>query len=118
LIQRQEQKDVDTPLLFEVERPFPSHSLLTLVVCNGAVHVLPNPHPGRLRMVVHLGASLRHELTSRRFLQEFAVGQKGAGCPILESLLIQGWETTYSMARKRRLIHRRWQRVVFMCLSV
>ena len=28
--------------------------------------------------MVHLGASLRHELTPRRFLQEFVVGQKGA----------------------------------------
>jgi hypothetical protein len=78
LIQRAEQKDVDAPLQFEVERPFPSHSLLTLVVCNGEVHVFPNPHPDQLKVVVHLGASLRHELTPRRFLQEFVVDQKGA----------------------------------------
>lgn len=78
LIQRSEQKDVEGPLQFEVERPFASHSLLTLVVCNGEVHVLPNPHPDQLRVVVHLGASLRHELTPKRFLQEFVVGQKSA----------------------------------------
>lgn len=78
LIRRSEQGDVDAPLHFEVERPFASRSLLTLVVCNGEVHVLPNPHPDQLRMVVHLGASLRHELTPRRFLQEFVVGPKGA----------------------------------------
>ena len=78
LIQRSEQKDVDAPMQFEVERPFASHSLLTLVVCNGVVHVLPNPHPEQLRVVVHLGASLQHELTPRRFLQEFVVGDKAA----------------------------------------
>ena len=78
LIQRSEQKDVDAPLQFAVERPFASRSLLTLVVCNGEVHVLPNPHPDQLRVVVHLGASLRHELTPGRFLQEFVVGQKDA----------------------------------------
>jgi hypothetical protein len=78
LIQRSEQKDVDAPSQFEVERPFPSHSSLTLVVCNGEVHVLPNPHPDQLRVEVHLGASLRHELTPKRFLQEFVVGQKDA----------------------------------------
>ena len=78
LIQRPEQKDVDAPLQFEVERPFASHSLLTLVVCNGEVHVLPNPHRDQLRVVVHLGASLGHELTPRRFLQEFVVNQESA----------------------------------------
>jgi hypothetical protein len=78
LIQRSEQKDVDAPLQFVVERPFASHSSLTLVVCNGEVHVLPNPHPDQLRVEVHLGASLRHELTPKRFLQEFVVGQKDA----------------------------------------
>jgi hypothetical protein len=78
LTQRSEQKDVDAPLQFEVERPFATHSLLTLVVCNGEVHILPNPHPDRLRVVVHLGAPLRHELTPRRFLQEFVVGQQDA----------------------------------------
>jgi hypothetical protein len=78
LIQRSEQKDVDAPLQFEVERPFASHSTLTLVVCNGEVHVLPNPHPGQLKVEVHLGASLPHELTPKRFLEEFAVGQNDA----------------------------------------
>lgn len=78
LIQRSEQKDVDGPLEFDVERPFKSRSSLTLVVCNGEVHVLPNPHPDQLRVVVHLGASLQHELTPRRFLQEFVVGEKDA----------------------------------------
>ena len=78
LIQRSERKDVDAPLQFEVERPFASHSSLTLVVCNGEVHVLPNPHPDQLRVEVHLGASLRHELTPKRFLQEFVVGQRDA----------------------------------------
>jgi len=78
LIQRPEQKDVDAPLQFEVERPFASHSLLTLVVCNGEVHVLPNPHRDQLRVVVHLGASLGHELTPRQFLQEFVVNQESA----------------------------------------
>ena len=52
--------------------------MLTLVVCNGEVHVLPNPHPDHLRVRVHLGASLRHELTPGRFLHEFVVGQKDA----------------------------------------
>jgi len=69
---------VDGPLEFDVERPFKSRSSLTLVVCNGEVHVLPNPHPDQLRVVVHLGASLQHELTPRRFLQEFVVGEKDA----------------------------------------
>lgn len=78
LVQRPEQKDVDAPLGFEAERPFPSHSTLTLVVCNGDVHVLPNPDSGQLRVVVHLGAPLRHELTPRRFLQEFVVDEKDA----------------------------------------
>jgi hypothetical protein len=78
LIQRSEQNYVDAPLHFEVERPFASHSLLTLVVCDGEVHILPNPHPDQLRVVVHLGASLRHELIPGRFLQEFVVGQKDA----------------------------------------
>ena len=78
LIQRSEQNDVDAPLQFEVERPFASHSSLTLVVCNGEIHVLPNTHPDQLRVMVHLGAPLRHELTPRRFLQEFVVGQKDA----------------------------------------
>jgi len=78
LLQRSEQKDVDAPSEFEVERPFASHSVLALVVCNGEVHVFPNPHPDQLRMVVHLGAPLPHELTPRRFLQEFVVGQKDA----------------------------------------
>jgi hypothetical protein len=78
LVQRSERKDVDAPLQFEVERPFASHSSLTLVVCNGEVHVLPNPHPDQLRVAVHLGASLRHELTPKRFLQEFVVSQKDA----------------------------------------
>jgi hypothetical protein len=39
---------------------------------------LPNPDPDLLRVVVHLGASLRHELTPRRFLQECVVSQKDA----------------------------------------
>jgi hypothetical protein len=78
LVQRSEQNDVDDPSQFDMERPFASHSLLTLVVCNGEVHVLPNPHPDQLRVVVHMGASLRHELTPKRFLQEFVVGQKNA----------------------------------------
>jgi hypothetical protein len=78
LIPRSEQQDVDAPLQFEVERPFASHSLLTLVVCHGEVHVLPNPHSDQLRVVVHLGASLPRELTPRRFLQEFVVGERDA----------------------------------------
>jgi hypothetical protein len=43
LIQRSEQEDVDAPLQFEVEEPFASLSSLTLVVCNGEVHVPPEP---------------------------------------------------------------------------
>jgi hypothetical protein len=69
---------VDAPLKFEVERPFASDSSLTLVVCNGEIHVLPNPHLNQLRVVVHLGALLPRELTPRRFLQEFVVGEKDA----------------------------------------
>jgi hypothetical protein len=78
LIERSEQQDVDAPSQFAVERPFASHSLLSLVVCNGEVHILPNSHPDQLKLVVHLGASLPRELTPRRFLQEFVVDHKGA----------------------------------------
>jgi len=72
------QKDIDTPLQFEAERPFESHGLLTLVVCDGDVRILSNPNPDQLRVVVRLGASLRHELTPRRFLQDFVVEQRNA----------------------------------------
>lgn len=78
LLPRSEQKDVDEPLRFEADRPFARNSSLTLVVCNGEVHVFPNPQSDRLKVVVHLGAPLRHELTPRRFLQEFVVDEKDA----------------------------------------
>jgi len=78
LLERREDEPVDNALRFEAERSFPGGSTLTLVVCNGEVHVLPNPEPDKLKVLVHLGSGLGHELTPKRFLQEFSLSSGSA----------------------------------------
>lgn len=51
---------------------------MILVVCNGEVRVTPNPEPGQLKAVVHLGSSLGRELTPASFLEIFQVNSHGA----------------------------------------
>lgn len=78
LTARSEHPDLDEALRFEAERPFASGSALELVVCNGEVRVHPGPDPDKLRVSVHLGSSLGHELTPGRFLQVFSMDSHGA----------------------------------------
>lgn len=72
LLPRSEPHDLDEPLQFEAERPFTNGSTLELIVCNGEVRLLPGSDPDKLKVSVRLGSSLGHELTPRRFLQEFS----------------------------------------------
>jgi hypothetical protein len=78
LLDRPEQGDIDSVLHFEAQRPFAGGSSLTLVVCNGDVHIRPNSDPDRLKIVAQLGAPLGPELTPKSFLQRFSFDSKSA----------------------------------------
>jgi hypothetical protein len=78
LLDRPEQGDIDSVMHYEAKRPFPGGSSLTLVVCNGDVHIRPNSDPDRLKLVVQLSSPLGRELTPRRFLQRFSFDSKSA----------------------------------------
>jgi hypothetical protein len=70
LTQREEDRDVITPVLFTAERPFKSDGTLTLAVCNGDVQVEPSDSE-TLKITVQLNGPLHHEQTPRNYLQRF-----------------------------------------------
>lgn len=76
LVARPDQHDIDDPLYFQAERTLASNSSMTLVVCNGEVHIFPSPEPHQLKLVVHLGSPLGHELTPAKFLQMFQMNSQ------------------------------------------
>jgi hypothetical protein len=78
LISRVVTSDLVTPMQFEVERPMMEGGTLTLGACNGEVHVLPATDAAKLKVVVHLGASLGRERTPKDYLQEFSLNPAGA----------------------------------------